>query len=58
MEYKGIEIIQLKNKNLLLKLPYNGQTIISCRKFLNDEEKKKIVDNFIKKNPDLFEEKD
>ena len=58
MKYKEIEIIQTKNKNLLLKLPNGGQIIVGYKKFANDEVMKKIVDNFVKKNPDLFEGKD
>lgn len=58
MEYRGIEIIQMKSRNLLLKLPRGGQSIISCNKFVGDEEKKKIVDKFIAANAGLFEDKD
>lgn len=50
MKYKGIEIIQFKNNNLLLKLPNGGRSIIGCEKFLNDKELMAIVDKFLKNN--------
>ncbi len=51
MKIKGIEIVQLRNKNLFLKLPNGGQSVIGCKKFMNTNELKEIVENFLKKNP-------
>lgn len=58
MKYKGIEIIQTKNKNLLLKLPNGGQIIVDYKEFANDELMKKTVDEFLAKNPNLFNDED
>lgn len=51
MKYRGIEVVQLKNNNILLKMPNGGRSIIGYGKFANDKELMAIVDKFLKNNP-------
>ena len=50
MKYKEIEVVQLPNNNILLKLKDGGRVIVGHKGFANDETLKKVADAYLNKN--------